>query len=172
MISLQPRRGAVKDGRLLFAPHSLGRALDGLDARGRRAAALNQKLYGAALAVPMGLTTRVSVQGEALADGLAALSQGRADVVVLRVPEPADPADHADHAGDTDPAGWTDEAEDAEAFVAHPADGPDAADEVDAGRPRRGLAGRFRSRGGRADDAVADEHAAEDFAEELCRGLR
>ena len=87
---MQPRRGAVKDGRLLFAPHSLGRALDGLDARGRRAAALNQKLYGAALAVPMGLTTRVSAQGEALADGLAALSQGRADVVVLRVPEPAD----------------------------------------------------------------------------------
>ncbi len=61
-VVVQPRRGLVRDGRLMFAPHSLARALDGLDARGRRAAALNQKLYGAALAVPMGLTTRVSAR--------------------------------------------------------------------------------------------------------------
>ena len=56
-VVVQPRRGLLKDGRLMFAPHSLARALDGLDSRGRRAAALNQRLYGAALAVPMGLTT-------------------------------------------------------------------------------------------------------------------
>jgi hypothetical protein len=61
-VQVQPRRGLLTDGRLLFVPHSLGRALDGLDARGRRAAALNQRLYGAALAVPVGLTTRVSAR--------------------------------------------------------------------------------------------------------------
>ena len=86
-VVVQPRQGLLRDGRLMFAPHSLSRALDGLDARGRRAAALNQKLYGAALAVPMGLTTRFSARGEELADGLAALAQGRADVVVV-TPEP------------------------------------------------------------------------------------
>ncbi len=87
-VVVQPRRGPFRDGRLMFAPHSLSRALDGLDARGRRAASLNQKMYGAALAVPMGLTTRLSAQGQGLADGLAALAQGRADVVVVQ-PEPA-----------------------------------------------------------------------------------
>ena len=67
-VVVQPRRGLVRDGRLMFAPHSLARALDGLDARAERAA-LNQKLYGAALAVPMGLTTR-SAPLDALADEL------------------------------------------------------------------------------------------------------
>ncbi len=57
-VVVQPRRGLFRDGRLMFAPHSLPRALDGLEPRGRRAATLNQKMYGAALAVPMGLTTR------------------------------------------------------------------------------------------------------------------
>ena len=157
-VVVQPRRGAVKDGRLLFAPHSLARALDGLDARGRRAAALNQKMYGAALAVPMGLTTRVSVQGEALADGLAALSQGRVDVVVLRVPEPADRAE------DADPAGRTDEAGVAEGLVADATEGPDTAHPADRAaerRSRRGLAERFRSRGVRADGGVPAEQYAD-----------
>jgi cytoskeletal protein RodZ len=86
-VVVQPRRGLFRDGRLMFAPHSLSRALDGLDVRGRRAAALNQKVYGAALTVPMGITTRVSAHGTDLADGIAALAQGRADVVVVQ-PEP------------------------------------------------------------------------------------
>ncbi len=91
-IVVQPRRGVVRDGRLLFAPRSLGRALDGLDGRGRRQARLNHRLYGAALAVPLGLTTRVTRPGaeaeseQPLADAVAALARGRADVVV-QVPE-------------------------------------------------------------------------------------
>ena len=95
-VVVQPRRGLFRDGRLMFAPHSLPRALDGLDVRGRRAAALNQKMYGVALAVPMGITTRVSAQGADLADGIAALAQGRADVVVVQ-PEPT-PSESADTA--------------------------------------------------------------------------
>ena len=45
----------------------------------------------------MGLTTRVSAHGEALADGLRGLAHGRADVVVVEPadPEPADPATSA-----------------------------------------------------------------------------
>jgi len=106
-VVVQPRRGLFRDGRLMFAPHSLSRALDGLDARGRRAAALNQKVYGAALAVPMGITTRVSAHGTDLADGIAALAQGRADVVVVQ-PEPdvvpeAEPTERAEVDPDEQP---------------------------------------------------------------------
>jgi cytoskeleton protein RodZ len=83
-VVVQPRRGLLRDGRLIFSPRSLGRALDGLDSRGRRQAALNQKMYGAAMAVPLGLTTRLSTDGHrALVDGIAALALGRAEVVVL-----------------------------------------------------------------------------------------
>jgi cytoskeleton protein RodZ len=91
-VVVQSRRGLLRDGRLVFAPHSPGRALEGLEPRGRRQAALNQRLYGAALAVPMGLTTRVSQDdGHSLGDRLARLARGRADVLLVEPePEPAD----------------------------------------------------------------------------------
>ncbi len=92
---VHPRRSILHDGRLVFRPHRLGRALDGLDVRGRRHAALNQKLYGAALAVPLGLTTRSSSSGGTLAQELLGLSHGRADVLVV-APEPTDGAEPAD----------------------------------------------------------------------------
>lgn len=116
-VVVQPRRGVLRDGRLAFAPHSLASALEGLDPRGRRAAALNQKAYGAPLAVPMGLSTRVSARGRALAEDLAALAHGRTDVVVSparRVDRPTDDPgdDPVDEPGDEavddpadDPAG-------------------------------------------------------------------
>lgn len=87
-VEVHPRRSPVHDGRLVFRPHSLGRALDGLEVRGRRHASLNQKMYGAALAVPLGLTTRTSAGTDAVAEALAVLSRGRADVLEV-VPEPA-----------------------------------------------------------------------------------
>jgi cytoskeleton protein RodZ len=83
-VVVRPRRGLLADGRLVFAPHSEARALDGLDARARRAATLNQKVYGAPLAVPLGLTTRTSAQGQDLLDGLSDLAAGRAEVVVVQ----------------------------------------------------------------------------------------
>jgi len=110
---VRPRRGPWRDGRLLFAPHSLGRALEGLDARGRRAAAMNQKLYGAALAVPIGLGTRLSAHGQELADQLVVLSGGCTDVLVDR---PQRTAGGEDADGD-EPE--TDEPEPASQPVAH-----------------------------------------------------
>jgi hypothetical protein len=63
-------------------------------------------MYGAALAVPLGLTTRTSAGTDTIAEGLAALSRGRAEVLEV-LPEPAtapdtagaatDHVDHADH---------------------------------------------------------------------------
>ena len=64
-VTVHPRRGRFRDGRLVFTPRSLGRALEGLDGRGRRHAAANQKMYGAALAVPVGITTRSPPAGRA-----------------------------------------------------------------------------------------------------------
>jgi cytoskeleton protein RodZ len=96
-VVVHPRRGFLRDGRLVFSPRSLARALDGLDARARRQVALNQKMYGAALAVPLGTTTRVSGSGErGVADEIAALALGRTDVVeldpnTLEVVEPGAP---------------------------------------------------------------------------------
>lgn len=83
-VVVHPRRGLLRDGRLVFAPRSLARALEGLDARGRRHVALNQKLYGAPLAVPIGTATRLSgADGGTVVAGLEALTLGRADVVEL-----------------------------------------------------------------------------------------
>ena len=105
-VVVEPRRRLATDGRLMLAPRSLGRALEGLDTRGRRHAQRNQQAYGAALAVPLGLTTRVSwgtatgdrhgsrLDGAAnlveMADELAMLARGRADIVVKETePSPA-----------------------------------------------------------------------------------
>ena len=107
-VEVLPRRGLFRDGRLVFRPHGLDRALDGLEARGRRAAGLNRRLFGAPLAVPLGLTTRTSGPQTALADDVAALARGRALVEVLAPeqaehPEPA--LDDPHHAGlDPEPA--------------------------------------------------------------------
>jgi cytoskeletal protein RodZ len=81
-VVVHERRGLLGDGRLVFGPHSEADPFEGLEARGRRAATLNRRLYGAPLAVPVGLTTRVSARGAHVADGLAALARGRAEVVV------------------------------------------------------------------------------------------
>lgn len=94
-ILVEPRKGRLRDGRILVLPHSLARTLDGLQGRARRQAVLNQRLYGAALTVPLGLVTRVSAAREGdIADRLAALSRGRADVLTLI--ERADEAEAAE----------------------------------------------------------------------------
>ena len=84
-VTVRPRRGALHDGRLVLSPHQPQRVFEGLEARARNHARLNQKTYGAALAVPLGLTTRISGDdgnGD-LAERVAALSQGRTEVVTL-----------------------------------------------------------------------------------------
>lgn len=83
-VVVHPRRGVLRDGRLVLAPRSLGRALGGLDARARRHVALNQTMYGAPLAVPLGITTRLSTaRGTSLAEELTVLALGRSDVLEL-----------------------------------------------------------------------------------------
>ena len=81
-VVVRPRRGWFRDGGIVLVPQSLARALEGLDGKGRRHAGLNQKMYGAPLAVPLGITTRVSTKGEqSIAGEIASLTLGRAEVV-------------------------------------------------------------------------------------------
>ena len=124
-VVVHPRSGLLRDGRLVFLPRSLARALDGLDPKGRRHVALNQRMYGAALAVPLGLTTRTTAGRDAsdLSAGLAALAAGRAEVVELEPRTPSAPS--AGTTVDTPPVSVPDRS------------APEQDDPTDAGRARR-----------------------------------
>lgn len=80
-VVVEPRTSLIHDGRLVVAPRFLNRALEGLDAGARRQVAVAQKVYGAPLVVPLGMTTRVS--SPSLVDDLAELARDRATVVEL-----------------------------------------------------------------------------------------
>jgi hypothetical protein len=83
-VVVQPRRGLLHDGRVVIGLHHAERASEGLHGRARRQAALNSRLYGATLAVPLGLTTRIiGARADEVADRVTALSEGRAEVVTL-----------------------------------------------------------------------------------------
>ncbi len=85
-VVVKPRHGLWHDGRMIVSLHHVQRAIEGLEGRARRHAVLNQKMYGAVLAVPLGLTTRVAgAEADELSDRVAALSQGRTEVVTLLV---------------------------------------------------------------------------------------
>jgi hypothetical protein len=74
-----PRRGLLRDGRLLLVVRNPARLIEELDGSARRQSALSRRLYGEPFALPLGLTTRVAgVQGD-LTAALTALAgpQGR-----------------------------------------------------------------------------------------------
>ena len=59
----RPRRGVLRDGRLILVARNPERVLEELDAGGRRQSRIAQRMYGAPFAVPLALTTRVSGAG-------------------------------------------------------------------------------------------------------------
>lgn len=90
-VEVVPGRGPLRDGRLLFLPAQPARALDGLEARARRHARANRFAYGTELAVPLGLTTRVSPGSvRALQTELGSLADGRAPVQLTGRPDRRD----------------------------------------------------------------------------------
>ncbi|MEJ7796800.1 MAG: helix-turn-helix domain-containing protein [Nocardioides sp.] len=78
-----PRRGLLRDGRLVMVVHNPARLLEELDRGARRQSVLSQKLYGAPFAMPLGLSTRITGAGEDLTVALDALAQGSSRVVEL-----------------------------------------------------------------------------------------
>lgn len=92
-----PRRGLLRDGRLVVVAHNEELVLDELDSRGRRQAGLSRRLYGAPLAVPLGLATRVLGGGDDLAVALDRVAQRSTEVVVLDAPAPDDATPEPSH---------------------------------------------------------------------------
>ena len=80
-----PRRGLLRDGRLVLVPEDADTLTAGLDARGRRQLWLSRRLYGAPFAVPLGLATRVTGAETGLDEALGGLAPER-------VREPRHPA--------------------------------------------------------------------------------
>ena len=76
-----PRRGLLRDGRLVLFPVELDGELAMLGPAGRRHARLTERMHGAPFAMPLGLTTRVLGARQGLTDALATLAEGRCEVV-------------------------------------------------------------------------------------------
>jgi len=76
-----PRRGLLKDGRLVLVVHNPARLIEELDGSARRQSALSRRLYGEPFAVPLGLSTRVAGAGGGLTAALTALAGAQSKVV-------------------------------------------------------------------------------------------
>ena len=99
-----PRAGLLRDGRLVVVPHNTERLVEELDAGASRRARLSSWLYGAPLALPLGLSTRV-VGTDDLGSALAALAEQHTDLVVVDETSqaPADePTAHAEDEAETE----------------------------------------------------------------------
>ncbi len=83
-----PRRGLLRDGRLVMVVHNPARLLEELDGSARRQSQLSQKLYGGPFALPLGLSTRVNASD--LTGALTALAGPTSRVVEVEAtaPEP------------------------------------------------------------------------------------
>ncbi|HEV7875156.1 MAG TPA: helix-turn-helix domain-containing protein [Nocardioides sp.] len=79
----RPRRGVLRDGRLILVARNPERVLEELDAGGRRQSWIAERLYGAPFAVPLALSTRVSGAGDDLTGALTRLAGDTALVVEI-----------------------------------------------------------------------------------------
>jgi transcriptional regulator with XRE-family HTH domain len=87
-----PRRGLLRDGRLVLFPLEPDSELALLGPAGQRHARLTDRLHGAPFALPLGLTTRVLGGHKDITGTLTALADGRCEVVEV-VREMAEPDD-------------------------------------------------------------------------------
>jgi hypothetical protein len=79
----RPRRGLLRDGRLVVVARNPEKVLSELDRGGARQARLAQRMYGAPFAVPLGLTTRVlGAEGDVSA-ALERVAMRSTEVVVV-----------------------------------------------------------------------------------------
>ncbi|NYE38705.1 cytoskeletal protein RodZ [Nocardioides cavernae] len=85
-----PRRGLLRDGRLVVVPHNLELIEAELTGAGKRHTSLSRLLHGAPLAVPLGLSTRVVGADGDLSEALARVARDASQIVVL---EPAVPVE-------------------------------------------------------------------------------
>lgn len=87
-----PRRGVLRDGRLVVVPHNLELIESELTGAGKRHTSVSRLLHGAPLAVPLGLATRVVGAEGDLSAALARVARDAEQIVVV---EPAARAEEA-----------------------------------------------------------------------------
>ena len=110
-----PRRGLLRDGRLVVRPVDEDDLLGDLDRSGRRHVALARRLHGSALAFPLSLSSSVTGARDDLTATLEALADDPEQVVVLGTQPDPQPDPHADPQPETaweqgsEPADETDE---------------------------------------------------------------
>jgi hypothetical protein len=85
-----PRRGLLRDGRLVVVPHNLELIEAELTGAGKRHTSISRLLHGAPLAVPLGLSTRVVGAGDDLSVALGRVARDEGQVVVVE-PEHDEP---------------------------------------------------------------------------------
>jgi cytoskeleton protein RodZ len=78
-----PRQGLLRDGRLVVVPHNLELIEAELTGAGKRHTSLSRLLHGAALAVPLGLSTRVVGADGDLTEALGRVARDASQIVVL-----------------------------------------------------------------------------------------
>jgi len=76
-----PRRGLLRDGRLVLVVRNPARLIEELDGSARRQSAISRRLYGEPFAVPLGLSTRVAGARGGLTTALTALAGAQSKVV-------------------------------------------------------------------------------------------
>jgi cytoskeleton protein RodZ len=81
-----PRRGLLRDGRLVVVPHNLELIEAELTGTGKRHTSISRLLHGAPFAVPLGLSTRVTGADGDLTEALGRVARDANQIVVL---EPA-----------------------------------------------------------------------------------
>ncbi|MDT0187870.1 helix-turn-helix domain-containing protein [Microbacterium sp. ARD31] len=95
-----PRRGLLRDGRLVVVPHNLELIEAELTGAGKRHTSFSRLLHGAPFAVPLGLSTRVVGADGDLSEALGRVARDASQIVVLE-PEVADaPIDEVDDVRD------------------------------------------------------------------------
>ncbi len=95
-----PRAGFLRDGRLVVVPHNPERLVDELDPGASRRAAVSSWLYGAPLALPLGLATRVVGTAD-LSSALAALADRTTELVIIDTDD-TDDTDEPSEPGELD----------------------------------------------------------------------
>ena len=78
-----PRRGLLRDGRLVVVPHNLELIEAEMGGAGKRHLALSRMFHGAPFAVPLGLSTRVVGAGDDLTEALGRVARDASQVVEI-----------------------------------------------------------------------------------------
>ena len=100
-----PRRGLLRDGRLVVVPHNLELIEAELTGAGKRHVTISRLLHGAPFAVPLGLSTRVIGAGADLTEALGRVARDASQIVVLEPSTEPDALDHQDAEDAEDVAG-------------------------------------------------------------------